>query len=180
MRSSRNAFPVALLLLAVAACGPLFSNDPGVTGDFGRVPTPTATPLAGHHHPPGWADSSTHGAAAKLVAEDCRGCHGTDLTGGTWNNGTTTVAAVSCDGCHTAGWRTNCVFCHGGTHDTTGAPPRDITGETVNLVFLKHQQHINAGTDHVAYDCVECHAKPTDALTPNHWFDNTPGWAEVD
>lgn len=183
MRSRRTAISVLLLggaLAVAAACGgPQISDINGGGGD--RSPTPTGTPINGHHHPPGWADVTAHGPAAKLVAEDCRTCHGATLTGGTWNNGTSNVATPDCDSCHASGWRTNCTFCHGGTDNTSGAPPRDITGETAtaNLVFKKHTQHVTAGPDHVAFDCVQCHSKPTDALTTNHWFDSTPGWAEV-
>ena len=36
---------------------------------------------------------------------------------------------MSCDDCHDEGWRTDCVFCHGGVDDTTGAPPEDIRDE---------------------------------------------------
>ncbi|MEQ1564493.1 MAG: CxxxxCH/CxxCH domain-containing protein [Myxococcota bacterium] len=142
--------------------------------DFGTV-TQTDVP----HHPPGWSDSGVHGLAAKLQTDgDCRGCHGQYLDGET--NG------VSCDTCHTAegypDWRTNCTFCHGGTVDASGAPPKDIDGqENPDLIsFTAHSTHID-GDDHYAYGCTQCHDKPTDVLTPGHIFDDvTPGYGELD
>lgn len=126
----------------------------------------------GRYHPEGFASPAVHGTELKLQAEDCRACHGTDLTG----SGT----APSCDSCHPSGWRTRCTFCHGGAQEMSGAPPRDLTGATERdqLTFRPHQDHI-AGTLHPAYDCTECHEKPTDVLSTNHVFDSTPGHADV-
>lgn len=182
MSARRYLAPVLILIAAAAvACGgPVVSDITGSDGS--RTPLPgTPTPSAGHHHPDGWADPMTHGLAAKFQQEDCRGCHAADLTGGTWNNGTADVATPSCDSCHTANWRTTCTFCHGGTDNALGAPPRDITGETQKskLIFHAHTAHVTASADHVAYDCVQCHVKPTNALDATHWFDTTPGIPEV-
>ena len=74
-------------------------------------------------HPDGFITGDQHGQAMKLQdanVGDCRVCHGDELTGGD---------AIGCDECHNAtnpGWRTDCVLCHGGEVDNTGAPPLDI------------------------------------------------------
>lgn len=160
--------------LAFFACGGPQVSDMG--GDPQRqTPVPTDTPTNGKHHPDNFGDQAVHGPAALFVTEDCNsaGCHGTQLEG--------VGSAPGCDTCHTAGWRQNCTFCHGGTDNATGAPPRDIDGQTVtaNLIFRAHTQHITAGADHVAFECTQCHVKPTDALDANHWFDSTHGVPEV-
>lgn len=167
---------LALVLTAVAAaavaCGGADISDLGTLGDD-RNPTPTPTPEGGKHHPEGWAAPEAHGHAAKFVTEDCRGCHGTQLEGG---------AAVSCDSCHAAGWRTTCTFCHGGTDNPTGAPPRDITGAVAqdDLIFKSHTKHVQTTSVATPFTCVQCHGGvPADALDPEHWFDSTHGRAEV-
>lgn len=123
-------------------------------------------------HPDGFREPSMHGTEMKLQQQDCRTCHGADLTGG---------QGPSCDNCHQADWRTNCTYCHGGTDSTLGAPPRDLSGVTdVNaLTFRAHTAHSTPGQGHPAYDCTQCHNKPTDVLSPGHSFDDTPGRAEV-
>lgn len=131
----------------------------------GEVVTPT------RYHPDDFALPEVHGPELKQGLQDCRECHGADLTGG---------AGPSCDDCHMEGWRTTCTFCHGGTLDSTGAPPRDLSGATnlLGLTFGPHPEHVG-GERHPPYDCTTCHAKPTDPLTPGHTFDDTPGQAEV-
>lgn len=122
-------------------------------------------------HPAGFAAREVHGTALKTHQMDCRTCHGGDLKGGT---------APSCDTCHMQGWRTSCTYCHGGTDDDTGAPPRDLNGttDTMALSFRAHTQHVSE-SDHAPYDCTQCHVKPEDVLSVGHIFDDTRG-AEVD
>jgi predicted CxxxxCH...CXXCH cytochrome family protein len=131
-------------------------------------------PVEGYH-PAGWDEPEQHGMAAKYQEDTCLDCHGADLSGGD--------VGVSCDTCHDAGWRTDCTFCHGGDDNTTGAPPRDISGETAAsaLSFSPHTAHVTTNI-HTAYDCWQCHQKPTDVLSPGHFLvdDGTPGVAEVD
>lgn len=124
------------------------------------------------HHPDGYAAAEVHGLAAKLQEETCVGCHGEDLTGGT--------AEVSCDGCHAEGWRTDCVLCHGGEADLTGAPPVDIDPDSA-VSYPEHTVH-GQETIHSAWDCTTCHTKPTDVLSAGHVFvgDSTRAVAEVD
>lgn len=124
------------------------------------------------YHPLDYAMASVHGPAMKLHEEDCRTCHGDDLAGGT--------SEVNCDSCHTAGWRTDCVFCHGGDAEPSGAPPRDIDGttETSMLSFIAHTRHVTQ-YQHAPYDCSQCHVKPVDVLSSGHVFDDTDARAEV-
>ncbi len=122
------------------------------------------------HHPLDWADPARHGLAFKLADENCRDCHAQDFTG---------FVGPSCDSCHKSGWRTNCTYCHGNDIDGTGAPPRDINGEDFPLTFIPHTSHVSA-QNHAPFDCVECHAKPTDVTSMGHVLDGTAGRAEVD
>lgn len=128
---------------------------------------------APRYHPEGFGVAALHGPPTKAHAEDCRECHGADLTGGT--------SAVSCDGCHKADWRTDCVFCHGGTEEPSGAPPRDLDDVTDSLLlsFIAHERHVTQ-YQHAPYDCTQCHLKPVDVLSEGHLFDSTPAVAEVD
>ncbi len=129
-------------------------------------------PQPGRYHPEGFAEPSIHGVELKLGLQDCRDCHGAQLTG---------AIGPSCDSCHTDGWRSNCTFCHGGESDESGAPPRDLSGEVApaELTFSPHPEHI-AGARHLALDCSSCHRKPEGPLSPGHVFDDTPGRSEVD
>src|SRR5688572_30699418 len=38
--------------------------------------------LAGKYHPVGWKEPASHGLQMKWQVQDCRTCHGQDLTGG--------------------------------------------------------------------------------------------------
>lgn len=131
--------------------------------------TSTVTPQ--RHHPDGWAEPAMHGTAMKLGLQPCNDCHGSGLDG---------RLGPSCDSCHQPQWRTTCTYCHGGTDNETGAPPRDLSGTTAtaDLTFIAHTAHV-AGPRHPAYDCITCHEKPTDVLSLGHAFDDTPGRAEV-
>ena len=135
---------------------------------------PNDTGASATYHPEGWSAPDVHGLSAKFQEDDCTSCHGSDLGGGSVD--------VSCDDCHETGWRENCTFCHGGTDNATGAPPRDITNETTTelLTFRVHTAHVRTNW-HEAHDCTECHTKPTDVLSIGHIFtgDDTPGIAEV-
>jgi predicted CxxxxCH...CXXCH cytochrome family protein len=123
-------------------------------------------------HPPGFASPDIHSPEMELQRMDCRACHGSDLTGG---------AGPSCDTCHTVGWRSNCLFCHGAGDTLTGAPPRDLgtLDLSVSLSFRGHTRHVTSGVT-VAFDCTECHTKPSNVLDLGHAFDETPAKAEVE
>ncbi len=135
------------------------------------------------YHPVGWDDPTQHGMAAKHQEDDCQSCHGEDLTGGT--------VGVSCNMCHDVvdsseaegAWKTDCLWCHGGVDNTTGAPPEGISDETdaSETSFPPHTTHVEATRLKSALDCVQCHTKPTDVFSPGHLFDGdtTPGVADV-
>lgn len=150
------------LFLLLAAC------DGGKAGDD----------TADGYHPAGYDVSSVHGLDAKLQTEACTDCHGADLTGGDED------VELSCDSCHAADWRTDCTFCHGGTDDTSGAPPEDIRDNTdpSAMSFPAHAAHLQDTSLHVAFDCTTCHVVPTDAMSSGHLFvdDATAGAADVD
>lgn len=135
----------------------------------------------GRYHPVGFSAATVHGAEAELGRQDCRSCHGATLTGGTYAG----AATPSCDSCHgtpttRTAWRTTCTYCHGGGVNQTGAPPRDLGArpQTVSQSFTAHPRHVTLSSA-PAFDCVQCHKKPPDALTAGHMFDATPAKAEV-
>jgi hypothetical protein len=123
-------------------------------------------------HPEGYDSSRVHGPELRRGVGDCRTCHGVQLEGG---------RGPSCDACHPAGWRTDCVFCHGGTDTQTGAPPRDLdaVNDRAAQRFAPHTEHTTV-RNHAAWDCTQCHRKPVDVMSVGHVFDDTPGVAEVD
>ncbi len=144
--------------------------DAGATSECnGTVDTSTT----GGHHPPGFDDPAVHGPEATCQTETCTECHGDDLSGGT--------SGVSCDSCHASGWRTDCVYCHGGTDNTTGAPPSNFLG-SASALFPEHTSHVEEN-NHIAWDdCTQCHTRPTDVLSPGHFLvgDTTGCVAELD
>ena len=122
-------------------------------------------------HPASWmapADPGFHAHAANRGLGACQGCHRADLSGG--------VTGVSCGSCHdralppgVGSWRVNCVMCHGGGHNATGAPPRATWGQGADPVRVgAHTTHVTAGALAPAFDCTACHEKPSDALSPDH------------
>ncbi|MCA9494124.1 MAG: hypothetical protein KC621_29555 [Myxococcales bacterium] len=144
-------------------------DDPTTTGT-----TPTTITTGETYHPVGWSNADQHGTAAMYqTGGDCRVCHGADLTGGS--------SSVTCDDCHAPTWRTDCIWCHGGTENTTGAPPSDIddNDDPNTISFTAHTKHVTT-TIHAAYDCVQCHIKPADILDYGHVIrDLTPGYGEI-
>lgn len=130
----------------------------------------------GGGHPPGYDDPLEHGTDALTGTTVCTSCHGADLQGGSSGQG--------CDDCHVPGWRSDCVYCHGGSDgDLTGRPPEDLDNTTAvaQISFQAHPPH-GEGTRHPVYACDNCHpgGPYADALLDaGHWFDPTPGVAEV-
>jgi predicted CxxxxCH...CXXCH cytochrome family protein len=119
---------------------------------------------AGSGHPAGYIAPSRHGADFLASPDGCGGaCHGAELTGGT---------GPSCESCH-AGWKTNCTFCHGGTDNTTGAPPVALDGSTqsTNSAVGAHSEHVEAGSTHAAWGCDLCHRDYDSALSAGHLSD---------
>jgi predicted CxxxxCH...CXXCH cytochrome family protein len=138
-------------------------------------------PSAGGRHLNGVVDAQGHGAAwmdtasagfhafaANRNLASCTSCHGSDLSGGS--------AQVACGGCHdrnlpsgVASWRVNCVMCHGGTDDATGAPPKATWGQAADPVRVgAHTAHVSASDLSPGFACDVCHVKPASALAPGH------------
>ena len=148
-------------------------TDPGGDKDTSLFGTePERETGEKRYHPENYASAKVHGLDTRIQKEDCRSCHGTNLTGG--------ESQVDCDSCHQSDWRENCTYCHGGDLDNTGAPPGDLNGEKDphRISFMAHSSHVGPN-NHPKYDCDVCHKKPTDVLSKGHMFDNTPGRAEV-
>jgi len=137
--------------------------------------------VVNYHTDPLWATRSYHGLAAEEGTLNCFTCHGAQLQG--------SGSAVACDSCHNTvdpGWRTNCVFCHGGyAGDTSGAPPVDLHDNTLasaTKTVGAHVAHVQR-TNHPAWDCAQCHARPSSVTSAGHMYDGvndtTAGVAEV-
>ncbi|ABS26026.1 cytochrome C family protein [Anaeromyxobacter sp. Fw109-5] len=111
------------------------------------------------YHPDGWSNPATHGLAANADLASCKGCHGSDLTGG--------ASGVSCASCHGASWQSNCSFCHGdparaGTALVKAAPPQGSQNETAtsDRAVGAHVKHLTGGALSGGFACAECHAVP--------------------
>ena len=127
-------------------------------------------------HDVSWMDTTSpnfHAYAADADLASCTRCHGAQLDGGTAN--------VACTKCHVQGGTANpfgCTMCHGGTDNTTGAPPAATWGHagdptrgggTLDPVRVgAHTAHVTASPISPAFDCNVCHVKPTNALSPGH------------
>jgi predicted CxxxxCH...CXXCH cytochrome family protein len=173
------------------ACGSCHGNPPPPPHDTGtdcstcHPQTVSATGeiivSGGHHingviestsgyHPDGWDAATVHGYAFFDTPSDCKSCHGTNLDGGT--------SGQSCDTCHTGGtaWRTNCIYCHGGRDNTTGAPPFGLHGETTvsSHSVGAHTTHMTVSPSHTAFDCTICHIEPASVTSSGH-LDGVPG-----
>jgi predicted CxxxxCH...CXXCH cytochrome family protein len=132
-------------------------------------------------HDVSWMDTTSpnfHAFAADGDLASCTRCHGAQLDGGTAN--------VACTQCHVQGGTANafgCTMCHGGTDNTTGAPPAATWGHagdpqrgggTLDPIRVgAHTAHVTASPISPALDCSVCHVKPTEALSPGH-VDGTP------
>lgn len=162
MRADR---PGIVLLISVSLAQPGCDDTEWSNGHRAALPQ-----AAEAYHPEGFDDPAVHGLEAKLQVQSCVDCHGADLSGG---------AALSCDSCHPAGWRTDCTYCHGGGDNSSGAPPISIGGEPEDSSFGVHSRHVQENT-HAAYGCEQCHLSPTDVLSEGHLFDSSPGQAEID
>ncbi len=121
-------------------------------------------------HDASWMDTSSpgfHAYAADADLASCTTCHGAQLDGGN--------VQVACGRCHNlvptpvADWRQNCVMCHGGTDNPTGAPPRTTWGRSGDAVRVgAHSTHVSGSDIAPAFDCSVCHVKPDSALSPGH------------
>ncbi len=122
-------------------------------------------------HGTSWMDqgsSDFHAYSANRGLAECQVCHGQDLAGG--------LTGVACGDCHDkslpAGvttWKRNCVMCHGGNDNQTGAPPRATWGNAAPIAAGAHTSHVAATHGlSLPLDCNACHLKPPDALAAGH------------
>jgi len=152
-----------------AGGGEVVASGPDAGADT-QVP-----PAEGRYHPEDFALPQRHGVEMNLQRQDCRACHGQTLTGGVFEE----RVAPDCDSCHAQGWRTNCIYCHGGDGNATGAPPRELDPARASASFPAHTAHVTSGIT-ASTGCVQCHVQPESVLSVQHAFDATPGRAEND
>ncbi len=83
----------------------------------------------------------------------CKNCHGTDYAGG-WTG-------KSCNSCH-EDTPEGCTVCHGGVDNNTGAPPKDLAGNTAtrNVTVGAHTSHVNGSKFTNNLTCEQCHIVP--------------------
>ncbi|MDZ7261223.1 MAG: CxxxxCH/CxxCH domain-containing protein, partial [candidate division KSB1 bacterium] len=64
----------------------------------------------------------------------------------------------------------NCTSCHGGLDNNTGAPPFDLSRNSLTTArgVGAHTVHVMGGTLSDGMDCTECHAKPEKIDDPGH------------
>lgn len=180
--------PAPLACTACHATSTLPAAHPAVAANATRAQCEACHATAGHlggvidanAHGADWVDASKpgfHAFSANGGLASCQSCHGQDLSGGS--------SGVSCASCHDVGlpagvtsWKTDCVMCHGGTSDQTGAPPAATWGNagdpargggTADPVRVgAHRSHVAAGATAPAFDCSVCHVKPANALAAGH------------
>ena len=165
---------------------PANASDCGTCHGDVKAGSPTTFTNAAQHidgtvqvtsvHPAGYNDVTMHGYdfdANGPTTCATAGCHGTTLTGG--NSGGPSCSTAT--GCHDKvgsgyTWQTQCTFCHGDitTPSGNGAPPQGVKGATAatDPTVGAHQMHVGATAMHAAWDCTQCHVKPTSALSPGH------------
>jgi predicted CxxxxCH...CXXCH cytochrome family protein len=125
---------------------------------FGHDPTTWSNPLS-----PGF-----HAYSANQGLSNCQVCHGPLLDGG--------VAAVGCQSCHRAAGpapELTCTGCHGGTDNSTGAPPRAqwafrSDAAEASLRAGAHTTHLSLSAIAPTIGCSVCHATPADMFASGH------------
>ncbi len=127
-------------------------------------------------HPAGWADKTQHGYTANRTGfATCKGCHGTNLDGGT--------VGVSCTACHASAgfgaWATTCTFCHGDRAIGRPSPPVDTQGGTAasDVSVGAHASHVGTAIAN-PIDCTECHPARSNVITDGGHVDGD-GRAEI-
>ncbi len=153
---------------------PVITNPRPVDADCTRCHT-TGSHTSGTvtliGHAPSWMDTASpgfHAIEANKGLASCQGCHGTALTG--------LAAAVSCGQCHdaalpvgVASWKVNCIMCHGGNGNQTGAPPKTTWGNSADTVRVgAHATHLAGTATSPAVACTDCHVRPADVLSAGH------------
>ncbi|MFQ6114986.1 MAG: CxxxxCH/CxxCH domain-containing protein [bacterium] len=144
-----------------------------------REPVPTNSPANLSVHPFAWSDTTQvdspdfHSNFFQSIRWDlkrCQQCHGVDYQGG--------IANFSCLTCHPA-TPEDCVVCHGGVDNMTGAPPEDLNGnrDTEFRGVGAHTAHLSEGQFSLGFECETCHVVPDSFYAAGHVDSNLP--AEV-
>ena len=135
-------------------------------------------------HPPTWVypgdrnSKSFHGGVLRAGGwnlEACKGCHGSDLQGGT--------AKRSCTSCHHQG-PMGCTTCHGSSSRdglAASAPPGDLSwnlSPTARGVGA-HQLHLRARSWWATIGCDDCHVVPSTAGARGHLTDGTTSTSDL-
>lgn len=142
-----NLLVWAVLIIALVGCD---SNEYVVIESKYHPSEWSGFPLPGFH--------GTEGL--KKGIGECYQCHGHDLSGG--------ITDVACSECH-GGGLDNCVACHGGLNDSTGAPPYGLRGmiDDTALAVDAHNSHLNGLLISDGVPCGSCH------IVPEHPWDTT-------
>jgi hypothetical protein len=124
------------------------------------------SPEGARAHPAGWINSHTETALAAYGDGQqtfCQSCHGVDYSGGT--------SGVSCVNCHQTRGDGECIACHGGVDNFTGAPPANLHGDTAFDArgVGAHTTMVEGFAYTNGFDCSECHLKPSFVFTPGHF-----------
>ncbi len=124
-----------------------------------------ATSTLAGAHPGNWMDTDSrefHGKVALASGlQSCTRCHGRDWSGG--------KVEISCIDCHKI--QNICNGCHGGSNDSTLAPPYGLRGETSDtaLAVGAHTAHLKGDSLSDGINCVSCHNVPLFLLDPLHF-----------
>jgi len=141
-----------------------------------REPLPSNLKPEVSAHPAGFLNKNLadfHGIFIRTIGWDlgnCQQCHGQNYSGG--------IAESSCLNCHT-NTPEDCVVCHGGVENLTGAPPSDLDDnlEEDTRGVGAHTAHLRGGTFRIGIECRECHVVPDTYNAPGHVDSDLP--AEV-
>lgn len=116
-------------------------------------------------HPVSWMNESSADFHGNVVTangyESCVVCHGEDFAGG--------KVGVSCIDCHRES-AMNCITCHGGSDNASGAPPVGLDGEESDtaLAVGAHTSHLEGQLVTNGVSCDACHHYPAFVLDPQH------------
>jgi predicted CxxxxCH...CXXCH cytochrome family protein len=149
-----------------------------ITANIGGCTSDETVVRESMYHPEGWNSvdhpdfHGDYGLANGI--QSCPQCHGSDWAGG--------LAERSCRDCHFDG-QDNCVACHGGLENNTGAPPYGLHGETDDDVLAvgAHEAHIEGDDFSDGVECLSCHVVPDMPWDSSHFdFDITLGSGVTD
>ncbi len=128
-------------------------------------------------HDAAWMNTASlgfHAYAADQGLSSCQVCHGPLLDGGAG-----AATNVGCQNCHGAGGpgvpplALTCTGCHGGTNNSTGAPPRVQWAFRANAAEAAlrtgaHTTHVTQSPIAPAIGCGVCHTTPADMFAVGH------------